>query len=109
MRIEIKDSNNQKSYLKPELILRYLITDDDEMSTLIMCKSAEIELATSDYELYEALGSIKPYDNFKLNKLTKLLEVIELIPKNIDKKSNILKEARVEELRKLALNDNNKK
>ena len=33
MRIEIKDSNNQKSYLKPELILRYLITDDDEMST----------------------------------------------------------------------------
>src|SRR3989338_9787436 len=103
MKIEIKNGNSQKSYLKPEIILRYLITDNDEIDTLIMCRSAEIELVASDYGIYEALGSIKPYDNFKLNKLTKLLEVIELISKGLDKKNKVLKEERVEELRALAL------
>lgn len=101
MKIEI---NEQKSYLNSEIILKYLITEDDKINTLIMCKSSEINLVTSDYEVYEAIGSIKPYDNFKLNKLTKLLEVIELVPHpNKDKNKDILKEKRVEELRKLAL------
>ena len=104
MKVEI---NEQKSYLKPEIILRYLITENDEINTLIMCKSSEVGLVVTDYDLYEALGSVKPYDNFKLNKLTKLLEVAELISKGLDKKNKVLKEERVEELRALALKNNN--
>lgn len=107
MKIEIS-SQKQKRFLEPEIILRYLIIDDDKLDTLIMCKSVEISLFTSDHNLYEAIASIKPYDAFKLNKLAKLLEVTEVVPHN--KEKTILKHERVDELRNLALKkeDNNK-
>ena len=69
----------QKYFLKAERILKYLITDDDETDTLITCKSSEIDLVTSDYDIYQVLASIKEYDNFNLNKLKKLFELVELV------------------------------
>jgi hypothetical protein len=51
------------------------------------------------------LGSIKPYDNFKLNKLAKFFEAVSVG----STQKNILTEKRVEELRELALKNNNKK
>lgn len=110
VRIQIKNNSKQEFYLSPEIILKYLITDDDKIDTLVMCKSSEIDLVTTDYSLYEAIGSIKPYDQTKLNKLVKLLEVVEVVSyKNrMNKEKPILKEDRVEELRKLALKENKK-
>ena len=106
MKIKINgETPKQKLILKPEAILRYLITDDDKIGTLIMCKSSEVDLITDDYAIYEALGSVKPFDNFKLNKLRKLFEVatISSYKQRIGEEKPILKQERVEELRKLAL------
>lgn len=100
MHVEVRDAYQiKKRHLSSAEILRYLITPDDEMESLILCKSTEIPLTTTDQEIYEALGSIKPYDPFKLNKLAKLFEVTEIQPV----KKTILREEHVEELRKLAL------
>jgi hypothetical protein len=93
----------KRAFLTSEAILRYLVTGNDELETLVLCKSSEIELLTSDFALYEALGSIKEKDGFKLNKLVKLFEVIKLVEDNSPKQ--VLKEERVEELRKLALKE----
>ncbi len=102
--MNIEDTElRRKAFLAPEAILRYLITDNDELETLVLCKSSEIQLVTSDFALYEAMGCIRDFDNFKLNKLVKLFEVIELTKDKAPKK--ILKEERVDELRKQALKE----
>ena len=95
----------QKKYVTSEAILRYLIGEDDKIKTLIICESSEVEILTSDFEIYEALGSIKPYDSFKLNKLTKLFEVVKIVSyeETMHKQKSILTDARVEELREKAL------
>ena len=104
MKIEINNApRKQRMFLSPEAILRYLISDNEKLDTLIMCKSSEIDLFTSDHNIYEAIASIKPYDSFKLNKLAKLLEVAGVVPHN--KTKEILKHERVEEIRKIALSE----
>ncbi len=106
MRINIKGSSSkQKMYLKAELILRYLIGNDDKLETMIICKSPDIDFVTSDQSIYEALGSIKPSDGFKLPKLVKLFEVVDIVSYKSGTKQDrkILTDARVEELRKLVL------
>ncbi len=95
------DEMKKKLFVSPETMLKFLITDDDQTDTLIMCQSSEVDLVTDSYTLYEALGSIKPYDKFKLNKLTKLLEVIEFLPRKKD--NHVLTHERVDELRTKAL------
>ena len=94
----------KRVYIAPEVVLQYLITDTEALDTLIMCTSAEIVLYATDRDVYEALGSVKPYDQFKLNKLTKFFEVVEILRAHKD----ILTEKRVEELRKLALTNKDK-
>ena len=88
-------------FLSSEAILRYLLGNDDQIETLILCKPEDVELMTTDHNLYEALGSTKPHDNANMNKLTKLLEVVDIISyrqkTNADKP--ILKDERVEQLR----------
>jgi len=105
MNVKIRNGDNikniQETRLSPELILKYLIGNDDKIDTIIMCKSSQMNLAITDSALYEALGSIRQYDDFKLNKLVKLLEVVKV--QSVGGKS-ILKEDRVEEIRKKALN-----
>jgi hypothetical protein len=101
-----KMDNKQKFLLKPEAILRFLITDNDQLDTLVLCKSSEVELITTDQSVYEALASVKENDSFKLNKLAKLFEVVDIeSAKRLGQKRNILTHERVEELRKLALGD----
>ncbi len=107
MKIEIKNGSNvkQRIYLKSDTILRFLITDDDAAETLLICKSSEVDLVTTDFDLYEAIASIKSYDDFKLNKLGKLFEVVEVYSyrEKMNKAKPVLTEQRVDEIRKLAL------
>jgi hypothetical protein len=108
MKINIEEGKleekQKRMIIKPEAILRYLITEDDKMDTLIMCKGEQLNLITTDYSLYEAMGSVMQYDNFKLNKLVKFFQVVDI--QSCGRKKEILKEERVEELRKLALKEN---
>lgn len=108
MKIDISNGNNKQKQtmrLKAEAILKYLIGDDDKIDTLITCKTSDVDLVTTDLDIYEALGSIKEYDNFNFNKLKKLFEVTDIVSyKSLRKQEKpILKDERVEELRKLAL------
>ncbi|PIN72178.1 hypothetical protein COV21_02995 [Candidatus Woesearchaeota archaeon CG10_big_fil_rev_8_21_14_0_10_45_5] len=97
----------QKMFLKPEAVLKYFLGTDEHIDTIITCRGSEFEIMTYDYNLYEALGSIKPYDNFKLARLVKFLEVVDVLSyeKALGSEKPILKEERVEELRKIALKD----
>lgn len=87
------------TFLSSEDILKYFLSSDDQIDTLIKCKIVQERIVTTDRELYEALGSIKDYDNFKLPVLVKFFEGVEINPAQ----KNILTHERVEELRKLAL------
>tara|TARA_B100000315_G_C14329002_1_gene474378 strand:+ start:377 stop:742 length:366 start_codon:yes stop_codon:yes gene_type:complete len=112
MKVYIKDHNEKakKSItLSAENILAYLITEEDKINTLIMCKGSEYGFITTDHAVYEALGSIKPSDNFKLNKLTKFFEVVKVVSyANVFKKEKpVLKEKRVEELRNKTMRSQN--
>jgi len=96
----------QKMFLDSETILKFFLGTDDKIDTLIKCKGTEIEMLTYDYNLYEALGSLKPYDEFKMNRLIKFLEVVDIISyrKNRNADKPILRDERVEALRAIALN-----
>lgn len=63
---------------KASAILRYLIGDDDRLETLIICNPDGQRFVTTDQEVYHALGSVKEYDSFKLNKLAKFFEVVTI-------------------------------
>jgi hypothetical protein len=104
IKVNVRQAGNKK-YLTSEQILRYLIGKDDQIETLIMCKPESIELAALDQSLYEALGSVKDYDEFAVGKLRKFLEVVDVIAyRNVHgKQKPILRDERVEELRKKAL------
>jgi hypothetical protein len=96
-----KEVKEDKEYvLLPSAILRYLIGKDDEIETLVLCRSSEVKLVTSDKAIYEALGSIKKYDDFQLPKLVKLFEVTKV---QTAKEKPILTDKRVEEIRSIAL------
>ncbi len=108
MKIEIRGENpvsRQQFILKAENILRYLITEDEELNRLIIFKPSHIELITDDLSLYEALGSLQESDAFPKNKLTKLLEIVHVssFRERTKKEKPILTEERVEALRKIAL------
>jgi len=105
MRIEIKNNQTKRIYLEPNIILRYFLIDDDKLNTLIMCKQDGVGLYTTDLGLYEALCCIKPYDAFKINKLTKFLETVDILSYNKEtgKEKPIVTHERVESLRAEAL------
>lgn len=88
----------QTFYLTSEAILKYFLNKSEHIDTLIMCRGTEVNITTTDFNLYEALGSIEERDNFNLNKLVKFMEVvhIEMGPKKV------LTHERVRELRRLA-------
>ena len=94
--------------IRAGIILRYLITDDDETDTLITAKSSEIDLLTNDFEIYIALTSIKPGDNFNLHKLKKLFEVVEIenYTQKFQRKKPVITEELVKKVRTLALGGN---
>ncbi|MAE13024.1 hypothetical protein CMO92_00525 [Candidatus Woesearchaeota archaeon] len=92
-------------YLKAGAILRYLIAEDEQLTTFITCKASHLPLITTEKDLYEALGSIQSEDNFQLNKLVKLLEVVEVTSyrRETGKPKPLLKEEIVKQLRSFAL------
>lgn len=90
----------QKLYLKPHVIMKYLL-GDDEADTLITCKSAEFDFLTSDQDLYEALGAVADKSMIDYHKLVKLLEVCDIcsFTEKFKRPKKILTEARVGEIR----------
>ena len=92
-------------FINADVILRFLIEEDTEIDTMIIYKPSK-RLVTSDYAIYEALASIKPYDNVNLNKLKKIFEVVDVVSyrEEFNKDKPLLKEQRVEQIRKSALN-----
>ncbi len=90
--------------IKAGAILRYLIGDDDELETLIICNPKRQILITTDQELYHAIGSIKEYDTFNLKKLSKFFETVSV--RTVAKKQ-LLTDDVVERLRDEALKNNN--
>ncbi len=99
--------NKQKIYLRSGAILKFLL-GSGKMEDLILCKSSEYDFVTSDQDLYEALGSLKEYDDFNQRKIVKLLEVADVVPyRNVSsQKRKILTHERVEAIRKIALKEN---
>jgi len=95
----------QKLYLKAGAILKYFLGASNKIETIILCRSNEIDLVTTDQDLYEALGSLNDGDNFNQRKLVKFLEVVEIgsLKRVKGKERTILSHERVEELRKIVL------
>ena len=95
----------EQFFLSAPAILRFLITEDEKLDTLIMCRSNSIKLLTSDQCLYEALGSVKDYDSFNQKKLVKLLEVTEIVSseRQLKRRRQILRHEAVDDIRDLAL------
>ena len=95
----------QKLYLKAGAILKYFLGTSDKIENMILCRNNEIDLVTTDQDLYEALGSIKDYDKFNQRKLVKFLEVVEIgsLKRVKGEERTILSHKRVDELRKIAL------
>jgi len=102
---ENKTIQKRTVYLNSEVLLKFFLGADDEVDTLIKCRGTEVDLITYDNDLYEALGSIKPYDNFQLQKLIKLIEVLDILSyrKNFGKEKPILTHEKVDELRTAVL------
>ena len=96
-------AKNQQVFLDAEKILRYMV-GDNEISTIIDCKSQETQLLTNDFEIYCALGSLMPNDNVDIRRLAKLFEVSDVIPfRQSGSQKPVLTFERVDELRKKAL------
>lgn len=103
--MNIKDGNNarqkQKIVLDSATILKYLIGKDEKIDTLIMCKNSEIDLITMDFNVYEAIGSVNEKDDFRLNKLAKFFEAVDIVSYRARKgEKPVLTDKKVEELRK---------
>ncbi len=95
----------QQYFLTAEALLKYLLGASERISTMILCKDAETDLVTTDYDLYEAFGSVKTYDGLTKARIVKLLENVDIISYRKEKgeEKRILTHERVEELRKSAL------
>ena len=92
----------QKFYLTAEKIYQYLNSKDEKVENLIFCKPDDVHLITSDQALYEALGSFEDRSKIDLNRLVKLLEVVEVNSFTflMKKERHILKPERAEQIRK---------
>ena len=107
MKINIKTRNpgGNATLLKADQILRYLISEDDEMDRMIMCKPPESELAAYDNEIYGALASVRSYDNIDINRLKKFFEVVNVCSYKEETGNDkpIIKEDKVDKIRASAL------
>lgn len=74
-----KEPTRQKMYIKPEAILNYLL-GEEKLHTLITTQNTQVDLVTTDQNLYEALGSIEDRSKIDINLLVKFLEVTKIKP-----------------------------
>lgn len=107
--LETNKLRQRKRYLKAEAIIKYF-KGNDMLETEIMCGTSN-DLVTSDQSLYEALGSFEDKSQIDLNKLVKLLEVVEIVSYNATFKQprKILTPKRVDQLNELINNKSDKK
>lgn len=107
--INVRGSTDDAVQLKAGQILKYFIGQDKELEELIILNPEQKKIVTTDKELYEAVGSVQKEDAFKLSKLTKLLEVVDVYPyKGTTKKEKpILTFTQLEALRAYALDTKN--
>jgi hypothetical protein len=91
----------QKMFLRSEAILKYLMGEEN-LTTLITAQNTEVELITTDQNLYEALGSVEDRNKIDLNLLVKLFEVTTVMPHTemTKEERKILTPQKVEEIRK---------
>ena len=95
----------QTIYLNSSSVLKYLLGANEYLTELITARGTEFNITTTDFEVYEALGSLKPYDDFKINKLVKFFEIVDVKSRkdSTGNEKSILKHERVDQLRKSAL------
>ncbi len=100
------NQETKQMFLNASDILRFLISEDENLNSLIIYNPSAGQLLTSDLEVYKALGSIKEYDTFKMIKLVKLFEVVNIVShkEKTGREKGILKHEEVEEIRKNAIN-----
>lgn len=98
--------NKQRMYVKPEAILNYL-KGEDNLHTLITAQSSQVDLVTTDQNLYEALGSVEDRKEIDINLLVKFLEVVRIKPHEelMNTERKILTDNRVKEIRSMIKED----
>lgn len=99
-----------KKFLTAEAILRFLITENEELNTIIIYEPSKYELISTDQQVYEALASTKPDDEFSLIKLKKFFEIV-LIKSHENltgEKRTLILDDKVKSIRKTALKSANK-
>ncbi len=104
--MQTQDNRQQRSLLNAETILKYFITDKSEIEPNILAGTGiGIKLTTTDYALYEALGSVVETDAFNWRKVVKFLEAVQIISfENVTGgKKPILTQKRVDEIRNIVL------
>ncbi|PIY60529.1 hypothetical protein COY95_01300 [Candidatus Woesearchaeota archaeon CG_4_10_14_0_8_um_filter_47_5] len=100
-----------QTYLKADVILAYLLNKDDNLDTQITCGGGASSLITSDQSLYEALGAVRPGDNFVSNRLLKFLENVDVVSyrRLFGREKSVLTTGRIDELRCKVLSTSSKK
>ena len=73
-----RSSSIRTFYIDSSMLLKYLIGADDKLDTIIICNPDRLRFVTNDQDIYHALGSVKEYDSFRLNKLAKFFEVVSI-------------------------------
>lgn len=87
----------QKAFLAPDVILRYLIKEDEDVEKLLdLAEEGKVDLVTSDFAIYEAISSLK--EKVNKEKLCRLFYLVEIIPSPKIK----IDESRIEHLRDVA-------
>ena len=113
MRITVSDGNpgrEESRFLTADAILRYLLGESGKLESMIICNPGSACLSTTDYELYQAFGSLKSYDDVPRARITKFLENVEIrsYRKESGREKKILTHERVDKLRKNAINKGDK-
>ncbi len=70
-----------RGYLAPDIILRLLVNRDGRNDSVIMLERAEkkeVELLTSVFSLFEAVGSIEESDDLDLSMLKRILKTVHI-------------------------------
>jgi hypothetical protein len=69
-------------FLTAEMIYEYLYSKDSELEDIVfnIQPGGSLKLLTTDQNLYEALGSFQDRSDININKLIKLLELINIYP-----------------------------
>jgi hypothetical protein len=98
------NSQATRMHLDAVSILKYFLGTENNLETIIMCDSGSVQLVTTDYELYLALGSMSSYELPEHSKLVKFLERVDVMPfRQSGEEKKILTHETVESIRQTAL------